>query len=124
MTTDLETLLVPEYVSRDEAIKWCENALRNVNNLTLSWDDIADIAESLTRFRVASLATLAEHAKKLEAALREADKALRQHACHGGPNAPCLRPDWQCREECGQLAGDVLLIVEAVLTQKEADRAE
>lgn len=49
--------------------------------------------------------------------LRKSDEALRQHACHGGPEVPCNREDWQCREECGQLAGDVLLIIQAALNR-------
>ena len=48
-------------------------------------------------------------------ALRAAENALRRHACHGGPKAPCLRTPAQCASECGREAGDALLLVEAAL---------
>ncbi len=55
-------------------------------------------------------------------ALREAEKALRNHACHGGDNVPCLRTIAQCKSECGEQAGDALLTVEAALAAWEASQ--
>jgi hypothetical protein len=53
-------------------------------------------------------------------ALEAADKALRNHACHGGPDLPCLRAPEQCRAECGKEAGDALLLVEEALEKVRA----
>jgi hypothetical protein len=49
--------------------------------------------------------------------LEAADSALRDQACHGGPNVRCLRSPDQCRESCGREAGDALLLVEAALAK-------
>jgi hypothetical protein len=48
-------------------------------------------------------------------ALKAADDALRNYACHGGPSVPCIRSPEQCRSECGKPAGDALLLVESAL---------
>ncbi len=53
------------------------------------------------------------------AVLRVADDALRNHACHGGPSAPCLRSDTDCQFDCGKQAGDALLVVEAALNPEQ-----
>ncbi len=51
----------------------------------------------------------------MKGALEAADNALRNHACHGGDKAPCLRARYQCQVECGKEAGDALLLVESAL---------
>lgn len=59
--------------------------------------------------------------EQLRAALVAADDALREHACHGGPSAPCVRSRYECASECGRKAGDALLIVEAALAEAMRD---
>ncbi len=59
--------------------------------------------------------------KEIEAlreALASADDALRNHACHGGPDAPCLRTSSQCHFDCGKQAGDALVTVLAALKRE------
>ena len=57
----------------------------------------------------------AENERK-DSALREAETALRDYACHGGPEAPCLRAKHECRfMECGDAAGNALTSVLAAL---------
>ncbi len=59
-------------------------------------------------------ALLASH-RKMRKALETADAALRRHACHGGPEMPCIRTEGQCADECGREAGDALLAVISAL---------
>jgi len=64
----------------------------------------------------------AEQTRLLEiavGALWRADKALRNHACHG-ENAPCRRSKIECQMDCGFAAGEALNGVEAALTEIRA----
>ena len=50
-------------------------------------------------------------------ALTQADQALCNHACHGGPEMPCLRTRDQCKAGCGRMAGDAVVAVRAALAR-------
>lgn len=59
----------------------------------------------------------------LEGALREAREALCDYACHA-ENAPCLRSPDQCQTQCGKTAGDAILNIDSILSNKgDSDRA-
>ena len=64
----------------------------------------------------AALAVMPRPSSEVVEALRAADKALRDYACHAGPKVPCARTAGQCASECGRAAGDALMLVEAALT--------
>lgn len=59
-------------------------------------------------------------AEALEA-MREAREALREYACHGGPDVPCLRNENQCRAECGKSAGDAFIALTAAIAKIEGE---
>lgn len=53
-----------------------------------------------------------ERLRELLAAARE---ALTEYACHAGPDVRCLRAPHQCRQECGQKAGNAIVLIDAAL---------
>ena len=64
---------------------------------------------------LAENAALKAEIERLREALREADDALCEYACHGGLKIPCRRTPNQCRSECGRAAADALVVVRAAL---------
>lgn len=58
---------------------------------------------------------LTAQVERMREALDMAFDALRNHACHGGLDVPCIRSADQCTHECGKAAGDALILVEAAL---------
>ena len=67
------------------------------------------------------LIALAERVEALDA-MREAREALREYACHGGPDVPCLRNENQCRAECGKSAGDAFIALTAAIAKIEGQQ--
>lgn len=60
-----------------------------------------------------------ESARKIEVldrALNVTREALCEHACHAGPEVPCIRTRDQCATECGRSAGDVIVAVDRILS--------
>lgn len=68
--------------------------------------------------------TYREENERLREGLERADAALRDYACHGGPDVPCIRSMDQCAAECGQHAGDALLVVTQALTTPRTETPE
>jgi hypothetical protein len=71
---------------------------------------------------VNNLPAILAAAEKLEVAkeaLKSADAALREYACHGGKDVPCIRTQDQCSFECGRFAGDALIEVGQALAALE-----
>ena len=73
-------------------------------------------AEAIAAWNTRHTAT----AEALEA-MREAREALREYACHGGPDVPCLRNENQCRAECGKSAGDAFIRLTAAIAKIEGE---
>jgi hypothetical protein len=63
----------------------------------------------------AEVARLTAEVERMREALKFAEEALGEYACHVGPSAPCIRHPEQCVAECGRFAGDALLKVRAAL---------
>jgi len=99
--------------------------LMNSNSLAIllesGGDDGHRYVQAFARFEREVATNKDETIAKMEDALRTAEDALRDHACHAGPNVPCLRTKQQCRDECGRSAGDALQVVLSALasTKKE-----
>ena len=74
-------------------------------------------AEAIAAWNTRHTAT----AEALEA-MREAREALREYACHGGPDVPCLRNENQCRAECGKSAGDAFIALTAAIAKIEGQQ--
>ena len=55
MTKPTDDMLRLAHVSTEEAIKWCESAMRNFDHINLSRDNIEDVREALERFRLAAI---------------------------------------------------------------------
>jgi hypothetical protein len=60
MTATNEAALKLALVTKEEAIRWMECALRNVDHLELCNDDIEDVRAELERFRLAAIETVTE----------------------------------------------------------------
>lgn len=65
---------------------------------------------------VNALPGLLDRVEELEKALSVAEDALRDYACHAGPDIPCRRSPDQCASECGKSAGDAFVAVQAALS--------
>lgn len=74
-------------------------------------------AEAIAAWNTRHTAT----AEALEA-MREAREALREYACHGGADVPCLRSANQCRAECGKSAGDAFIALTAAIAKIEGQQ--
>jgi hypothetical protein len=116
--SDIRTLIASQpslEVQTDGLVELCQQLRRNTKDTTAFCPEpiyrnpdgpkAADAIEALQR----------SNAEKDEA-LRVADEALRAHACHGGPNVPCVRAQYQCQLECGKQAGDALVVVSKALS--------
>lgn len=60
--------------------------------------------------------------EELAEALFVAREAFCDYACHGGSDAPCIRPKWQCEAECGKSAGDAIVYIDSVLARLSITR--
>jgi hypothetical protein len=68
-----------------------------------------------TRHR-AKLASSQAEIERLTEVLYRAQEALGEYACHVGDKHPCIRTADQCRNECGKIAGDAALLIDAALS--------
>jgi hypothetical protein len=73
------------------------------------------IEQAFARHRITATAEALE-------AMREAREALREYACHGGPDVPCLRNESQCRADCGKPAGDAFITLTAAIAKIEGEQ--
>ena len=80
-----------------------------------AYDYEMDLRQSYATHREA--AAKAERDRLLPA-IRLAQEALADRACHGGPEAPCLRTEMQCKADCGKKDADAYAALADALESK------
>ena len=103
-----------ERVQVTQADREAAEVLRGSPAYALGFYDHTPLVQAFARHRHTATAEALE-------AMREAREALREYACHGGPDVPCLRNENQCRAECGKSAGDAFIRLTAAIAKIEGE---
>ena len=78
---------------------------------------------AIHRVNTAAIADLTRERDELAGALRIAEDALRDHACHA-EDAPCRRSKIECLAECGLKAGNALMAIASALAKLDAGKVQ